>query len=153
MVISTASATGIVYNDDFVSTAANQTLGGTSNADVFLLGSGLDSITGAGGPDQFQFQPTALGNAATNASTLQDFSRALGEKLDLSAIDAIPGTVANDAFSFIGTIPFGGVAGQLRWADQGTQRLIQGDVNGDSTPDLTIFVKAAGPVDAGWFVL
>jgi hypothetical protein len=31
--------------------------------------------------------------------------------------------------------------------------LIQGDVNGDSTADLTIFVKAAGPLDSAWFVL
>jgi hypothetical protein len=41
----------------------------------------------------------------------------------------------------------------LRWADLGGSRLIQGDVNGDSTADLTIFVNAAAPVDANWFAL
>jgi serralysin len=120
---------------------------------VFLLGGGLDSVFGKSGVDEFRFLPAAIGPAASNATTLQDFNRAIGEVLDLSAIDAVAGTPANDAFSFIGTAAFGSVAGQLRWSDLGTQRMIQGDVNGDSTADLTIFVKAAGPIDAGWFVL
>jgi len=32
-------------------------------------------------------------------------------------------------------------------------RLIQGNVNANTTADLAIVVKAAGPVDANWFVL
>lgn len=60
--------------------------------------------------------------------------------------------LTNEAFSFIGTTAFNGTPGQLRWEDQGTFRLIQGNVNNDTTADLTIFVKAAGPVDVGWFV-
>jgi len=35
----------------------------------------------------------------------------------------------------------------------GAQRLIEGDTTGDLAADLTIFVKAAGPVEAAWFVL
>ena len=84
---------------------------------------------------------------------MADFSRAAGEKLDLSRIDAIAGTATNDAFSFINTAAFGNIAGQLRWQDNGATRLIQGDINGDSIADLTIFVAAPGPLDASWFVL
>ena len=40
--------------------------------------------------------------------TLQDFSRTVGEVIYLSAIDAIAGTLVNDAFSFIGTAAFCG---------------------------------------------
>jgi len=46
-----------------------------------------------------------------------------------------------------------GNAGQLRWADLGAQRLIEGDTNGDMAADLTILVKAPGPVGAAWLVL
>lgn len=147
------SATGVILNDDFASTAANQTLTGTDGPDVFLLGGGLDVIIGKGGVDAFRFQPAAVGTASTNTTTFNDFNRAAGEKLDLSAIDAIAGTAANDAFSFIGTAAFNGTPGQLRWEDQGTFRLIQGNVNNDMTADLTIRVNAAGPVEVGWFVV
>jgi hypothetical protein len=148
-----ASATGVILNDDFASTAANQTLTGTAAADMFLLGGGLDSVSGKGGADSFRFLPSAIGPAAGNATTLQDFSRVAGEMIDLSAIDAIAGNLVDDAFTFIGAAAFSGAPGELRWEDLGTSRLIQGNVNADTTADLTIFVKAAGPVDAGWFVL
>jgi Ca2+-binding RTX toxin-like protein len=150
--IGTASAVGVVLNDDFASTAASQTLGGTASADVFLLGGGLDSVSGKGGVDIFRFLPTAIGPAAGNATTLLDFSRGAGEVIDLSAIDAIAGTLADDAFTFIGTAPFT-AAGQLRWQDQGTVRLVLGEVTGDGVADLTIFVKATGPIDSNWFGL
>ena len=153
--LGTAVANGIILNDDFVSTPANQALTGTANPDFFLLGGGLDTVAGLAGLDRFIFRPQALGPAASNATTLTDFSRAAGEQLDLSLIDAIAGGITNDAFSFlpVAGAPFTNVAGQLRWEDLGAQRLIQGDVNGDSVADLTIRLAAAGPVDATWFVL
>ena len=152
--ITTATATGVILDDDTkTSTAASETLTGTVGPDLFHLGGGLDTVFGLAGLDQFRFQPSALGVAATNASTMEDFSRVDAEKLDLVLIDAIAGTATNDAFSFIGTAAFNGTPGQLRWEDQGAVRMIQGNVNNDNTADLTIFVKAAGPVDATWFVL
>lgn len=149
-----ATAQGVIFDDDIrTSTIASETLTGTGDADVFVLGGGLDTVFGLAGLDAFRFLPAALGAAAANATTLEDFSRAAGERLDLSRIDAIAGSPADDGFSFIGTAAFSNVAGQLRWQEQGTQRLIQGDVNGDGGAELTILVKAAGPVEAGWFVL
>ena len=134
--------------------AASEALTGTDSPDIFRLGGGLDVVTGKGGLDVFQFLPAAIGAAAGNATTIEDFDRALGEKLDLSAIDANAiGGLANDAFSFIGTAAFDGTPGQLRWQDNGTVRMIQGNLNADTTADLTIFVKAAGPVDSAWLAL
>lgn len=153
--LGTAVANGIILNDDFVSTPANQALTGTANPDFFLLGGGLDTVAGLAGLDRFIFRPQALGPAASNATTLTDFSRAAGENLDLALIDAIASTGADDTFTFLplAGAPFTNIAGQLRWEDLGAQRLIQGDVNGDSVADLTIRLAAAGPVDAAWFVL
>lgn len=153
--LGTAAATAVIFDDDTITnTAANETLNGTAGADVFMLGGGLDVVLGKGGLDAFRFLQAAIGPAGSNATTLEDFNRAAGERLDLSRIDAIAGTAANDAFSFIGTAAFNGTPGQLRWQDQGGGTLlIQGNVNANTVADLTILVKATGPVDAGWFVL
>ena len=45
------------------------------------------------------------------------------------------------------------MAGQLRWEVAGPSRLIQGDVDGDATADLTITVAGTGLVDSTWFKL
>ena len=150
--LATATATGAILNDDFASTAANQALAGTAAPDLFLLGGGQDSVVGRGAVDIFRFLPSALGPAAGNATTLQDFNPVAGEVIDLTAIDAIAATLANDAFSFIGSAAFS-AAGQLRWQDQGATRLIQGEVTGDGIADLTIYVTSAGPVGSVWFAL
>ena len=153
-VIVVASAAGIVFDNDIIyGTNGNDTLSGTAGADLFVIGRGQDSITGGTGLDTFRFLPSALGAATSNAFSFEDFNRALGEKFDLSRIDAIAGTALNDAFAFIGTAPFSGAPGELRWEDQGGQRLIQGNTTGDTTAELTIIVKAAGPLEASWFVL
>ena len=152
MTLARTSATGLIREDDTIrGTNGNDTLLGTSAPDLFLIGQGQDSITGGAGTDVFRFLPTALG--PTNQFTLQDFSRAANERLDLANIDAIATTLANDAFTFIGTAPFSGTPGELRWEDQGTTRLIQANTNADPAADLTILVTAPGPVDATWFVL
>jgi hypothetical protein len=149
--LGTATATGTILNDDFVSTAASQALRGTAAIDTFVLGGGIDTVLGLAGRDLFLFQPAALGDGATNATSFGDFSPASGEKLDLSAIDAITGP-GNHAFTFIGTAPFT-APGQLRWQDAGGSRTLFGNVDADTTPELTIILSAAGPVQASWFVL
>jgi hypothetical protein len=152
--VGTGAAVGIIYNDDFVSTPADQVLVGTANADVFLLGGGLDSVTGGAGRDLFLFQPSALGGQPGNTTTLLDFDRGAGEVIDLSAIDGLPGTAGDQAFSFIGAAPFDGSVGQLRWQDAGFgMLLVTGNMNADPAAELAILVKGAGPMDAGWFVL
>ncbi len=154
VVIARAVADGVIFDDDTIyGTAGNDTLVGTTGPDVFMIGSGLDSITGGGGRDAFRFLSSALGAPGVNAATFEDFNRAAGERLDLSRIDAIAGTLARDAFSFIGTAAFSGAPGELRWEDQGSVRMIQSNVDAGFGADLTIYVKAAGPVDTSWFAL
>jgi len=59
---------------------------------------------------------------------------AVGDKIDLSAIDANAQLVGNQAFSFIGNSAFTGVVGELRYFGN----TIQGDVNGDQNSDFSI---------------
>jgi hypothetical protein len=149
--LGTASATGTILNDDIVSTPDDDTLRGTAGVETFVLGGGVDTLLALGGRDLFLFQPSALGDGATNATFIGDFSPTAGETLDLSAIDAITGG-ANDAFTFIGTAAFTG-PGQLRWEDIGALRAVYGSTDADATPELSIFLSNPGPVQANWFVL
>ena len=74
--ITTATATGVILDDDTKTwTAASETLTGTAGPDLFYLGGGVDTVFGLAGLDRFRFQPSALGAAATNAATMEDFSR------------------------------------------------------------------------------
>lgn len=151
--LTTATAKGVILDDDTIhGTPGPDTLVGTAGRDLFVIGQGQDNITGGLGLDAFRFLPTALSPAAANTFTFEDFSRTAGEKLDLSRIDAIPGGLDNP-FTFIGNAAFNGTPGQLRYTDTGPTRLIQGNTNNDLIADLTIIVKAPGPVDASWFIL
>jgi hypothetical protein len=153
--ITGATATGTILDDDTIrGTLGNDTLTGTAGPDLFLIGQGQDTITGGGGMDGFRFIQSAIGAEATHRFTLTDFAPAAGERIDLSRIDAIAGTLANDPFVFTDIQGLFGMPGQLRWerVDAG-HVLIQGSVNGDTVADLTILVASADPVSSGWFVL
>ena len=59
----------------------------------------------------------------------------------------------DQAFSFIGTAAFTGVAGQLHyWYDAG-RTIVSGDVNGNGTADFNIVLAGTVILVAGDFVL
>ncbi len=99
----------------------------------------------AGTTQTVDWAVTGAGGAGALAASASDFD---GGVLPTGSV-----TFGNDAFSFIGTAPFNGTPGQLRWSDQGPTRLIQGNATNDTTADFTIMVTTAGPVEASWFVL
>ena len=131
--------TGSIYGD---------TLGGNASANRLSGGRGGDVLTGLGGADVFVFTST-LDSNASGYDRITDFSRTAGDKVDLSAIDAITSNfVRNDAFTWIGDAEFSGVAGQLREVSVrgGGGWWIYGDTNGDKTADLTIYVSGSTPL-------
>ncbi|MCB1674598.1 MAG: hypothetical protein KDI00_08010, partial [Pseudomonadales bacterium] len=73
-------------------------------------------------------------NGTLRLGEVLDFSAARGDKLDVSKIDANSALAGNQNFSFIGQLEFGGHAGELRFS----QRLLQGDINGDGVADFEI---------------
>jgi Ca2+-binding RTX toxin-like protein len=147
------AGTGNVGRNEITGAAGADTLNGLGGSDILRGGGGRDLLIGGEGVDRFVFDAASLGPSATHAVTIQDLDRALKERIDLVAVDAVAATPEDDAFAFIGTAAFSGIAGQLRWAELGAQRRIEGDVNGDGVAELTILVDAAGPVAAGWFLL
>lgn len=124
--------------------AGNDNIFGGQGNDRIIGGAGSDRLEGGANNDTFVF--TAIDPTATDVIT--DFTRGR-DKIDLSAIDAISGTTANDAFSFIGAAAFSNVAGQVRFAGG----FVYGDVNGDGVADFTIQVLGTSTLTAVDFVL
>ena len=133
-------------------------LGGDGN-DTLIGGYGADLMDGGAGADVFSIRnlnestlaaPDVIINfngAVVAEQALQGLASyatvgAEGDRIDLSEIDAIAGTPANDAFTFIGTTGFT-AAGELRYQTSGTVTLIEGDVNGDRMADFRIQVNIA----------
>lgn len=69
--------------------------------------------------DRFDFNALSEMGLGSLRDVLGDFKTSEGDKIDLSTLDANTATVANDAFSFIGSAAFSGTnaAGQLRLAN------------------------------------
>jgi Ca2+-binding RTX toxin-like protein len=148
---------GNALANQLVGSAANNTLEGGGGNDVLRSGGGTDVLWGGAGFDRFAFDGANLDGGST---ALADLDRSLRERMDVSRVDANTLTSADDAFAFIGTAAFTGVAGQLRWEDNGTGATVLGDTNGDGAADLTILLSAAtmgapgvGTITAGWFIL
>ncbi|HEX8655298.1 MAG TPA: Ig-like domain-containing protein [Allosphingosinicella sp.] len=123
--------------------AGADVLHGGDGADLLFGGSGDDTLYGHGGNDIFRYQ--AVGESTTVLTDgIQDFAN--GDRIDLSAIDALPGTPENDTFRFIGSAGFTlGQPGQVRAAaSTGPIWVVQADINGDMLADLSITVVLSG---------
>lgn len=120
--------------------------------DVIIANELQNRLSGGGGGDVFTFteRDAQVGWRRSDGEKLlpdliADFVSGQ-DRIDLSAIDAVRGTAANDAFSWIGSAAFSHQAGQLRTVDTGSHIRIEGDTDGNGAADLIII--AASPVIA-----
>nr|WP_114947660.1 hypothetical protein [Microvirga calopogonii] len=88
----------------------------------------------------------------STADYITDFSGKLGDRIDLSAIDANVKKGGNQAFSFIGTNGFT-AAGQVRYEKTSKDTYIFLNTDTDSTAEGVIRLKGAIDLQKGWFVL
>lgn len=130
-------------NDDLYGEAGDDVIAGNSGDDRITGGAGADRMSGDQGNDVFIFTATD-----TAVDVITDFTRGR-DRIDLSGIDAIAGTAANDAFAFIGSAAFSNVAGQVRYAGG----FVYADVNGDGLADLTIQLMGSPVLTTADFVL
>jgi VCBS repeat-containing protein len=124
--------------------AQNDTLAGGAGNDILSGGAGRDDLTGGAGADTFRFY-VASDSTALEFDRIRDFSLAEGDRIDLSLIDANTVLGGNNAFTFSSS--FTGVAGQLVFDPM--TGVLRGDVNGDTTADLTIEIRGDAPGVAG----
>lgn len=137
-------------NDILNGGADADTLYGEAGIDTLAGGSGRDMLYGGAGNDIFAFDDGDSGATVATADRIMDF--AAGDRIDLSAIDAIV-MDSTTPFSFIGTGAFTSTAGQLRYQFVGAETYIYGDMNGDGLPDLVIRVQGNIALTAADFVL
>jgi Ca2+-binding RTX toxin-like protein len=136
-------------NDYVIGGAGNDKLYGGGGSDKIYGGAGKDLMSGAAGADIFVYKSVAESGPGEGADVIVDFSATQGDKIDLSAIDAVAGTDANDAFTFIGGDAFTGVAGQLQFKGG----VLMGDINGDMQADFAIILNNVTTLAANSLVL
>ena len=84
---------------------------------------------------------------------IRDFHHAEGDLIDLSDIDASTLLAGDQAFAFIATSAFTGVAGELRYETAGGSATIFGDVDGDSLSDFAVALDAVASLAASDFIV
>jgi serralysin len=132
--------------------AGNDTLKGGGGNDTLVGGVGADKLYGGSGADTFQFQSYKHSDML-GRDTIYDFSRAQGDKIDLSIIDARSTVSGNQAFTFIGTNSFSNKAGELRAVTKNGDTFIYGDLNGDGGIDVSIKLDTAVSLVSSDFIL
>jgi Ca2+-binding RTX toxin-like protein len=138
-------------HDELFGNAGDDVLNGDGGEDLLIGGPGADVLTGGYEGDTFQFNDGDCGLGAS-ADRITDFVQIV-ERIDLRGIDADTGTAGDQAFSFVGTAAFSGVAGELRYAFDGVDTWVQGDVDGDGAADFEIVLSGGYPMVSGDFFL
>ncbi len=142
---------------------AADTLKGLAGKDTLVGLRGRDVLTGGSEADVFMYISQAdSGTTASTRDRIADFQTG-GDRIDLSSIDARSGSkqslffTGNNAFSFIDTDAFSGVAGQLHYLHTTVVRtavtIVEGDINGDRLADFQIELTGRKTLEAGDFIL
>jgi Ca2+-binding RTX toxin-like protein len=130
----------------------NDTIYGSSTADMIDGGAGADTMRGNGGADRFDFNVVTESKVATPDKII-DFQPGV-DKLDLAGVDAVSTASGNQAFSFIGTASFSNHAGELRIdASDPAKTMVLGDTNGDGIADFAIELAGNLQLSAADFFL
>ncbi|CUH78149.1 calcium-binding protein [Tropicibacter naphthalenivorans] len=150
-------------NDYLNGDEGNDQLRGGDGMDILIGGIGRDVLIGGdyvalgfpgdGATDVFVF--TDVSESSPGGATrdiIRDFEDGI-DLINLALIDADMNTGDEDAFTFIGTSRFSGTAGELRYFNTGASTVVRGDVDGDGTADLDIFLNGVIALDASDFML
>ena len=132
--------TGTSGDDSITGLRGNDKLSGNDGADVIIGGAGRDTLSGGAGDDRFVFSSISDSKIAA-PDLIQDFQS--GDVIDLSQIDANAGLSGDQAFKWIGSNSFSDQAGELRTYFDGTNTIVEANVNGDASADFQILVNGS----------
>jgi Ca2+-binding RTX toxin-like protein len=140
---------GSNFNDSLTGNGGNNALSGGSGADTLTGGGGADTLTGGAGVDRFRYEFASDSAYSPNtlavSDRITDFDRSIGERIDLSAIDANTSLFGNQAFTWIGLIPFTPPIlsqGQLGYQISGADLLLIGNTaNSSGTPNFRLILE------------
>ncbi|HYE46397.1 MAG TPA: hypothetical protein VEA44_11570 [Caulobacter sp.] len=135
-------------------TGGNDLLKGGLGADTLIGGTGGDILVGGGGADSFVvrqesvYSSLAPGGRSLEVDTASDY--ATGDRIDLSAIDAITGG-ADDAFALVGA--FSNQAGEMTLTFTAGATTLALDTDGDGQPDYVMRINGDVTGDSGGWAL
>jgi Ca2+-binding RTX toxin-like protein len=137
-------------DDTLYGGAGSDALFGGDGDDVLVGGPGSDLLVGGAGADRLVL-------VAATDSTPRDPDRIVRlepalDRIDLSAIDAVAATTADDAFRWLGTAPFT-AAGQLRYRVAGGAAWVEANVDADLDPELVLRIDGVDTLTAATFIL
>ncbi|MBW3560326.1 MAG: M10 family metallopeptidase C-terminal domain-containing protein, partial [Proteobacteria bacterium] len=124
---------------------------GDAGQDIIFGGVGADQLFGGAGADRFGFRSIA-DSAIGSGDIIGDFNLLEGDTIDLSAIDAISNTEADEVFTFVAQ--FTNEAGQavLRYDAAANTTTLQLDVNGDGQADFGLAISGEVSSAEGWIL-
>jgi Ca2+-binding RTX toxin-like protein len=139
-------------NNTLSGLAGDDILSGEAGIDILIGGAGADTLSGGLGADIFRFLAAGdSGLGATLRDVITDYRR-LTDRIDLAGIDANVNVAGNQAFTLIGAAAFT-AAGQLRFSFDGTQTVIQANVDATTGADFEIALLGSHALTNGDFVL
>ena len=127
-------------------------LAGNGGANILYGQRSADVLLGRGGADRFDFDHRIESSRAAPDRIL-DFSRAEGDRIDLSGVDANDQVNGNEAFKFIGQAEFT-APGQLRFYQENGDTYVEGNTS-DTLPgaELLIILDTPTAMRGGDFLL
>ncbi len=125
---------------------------GLAGDDVVTGGAGTDVMTGGAGADRFVFNAGDSGATAATADRITDFSRAEGDKIDLSAVDARPDLLLEQHLTFVPGGHFTAPGQVTSWVD-GNTTWVAVNLNADPAPEMLIRLDGVVTLTAADFVL
>jgi len=128
---------------------ANNTLTGNSGNNILDGGKGKDTLTGSTGVDRFIYRSIYDSRGDANRDVITDFNGSLGEKIDLSVIDAYTKTSGNQAFVYIGSNAFTGTKGEVRFFGG----VLQMNTGTDKIADMEIALTGVTSFSQNFLVL
>ncbi len=142
--------------NDLVGAGGDDVLKGGGGKDTLTGDLGADKLTGDAGADRFDFNLVEESTPGAR-DTISDFTRAEGDKIDLSTIDANETVDGNQKFTFAGGGDEAGPAladlGRIEVKAVSGGMLIEANVDLDPEADIAIFVAGVTSLVGTDFVL
>ena len=130
---------GEAGNDTLDGGAGNDSMSGATGVDLLIGGAGKDTLSGGANNDRFDFNSKLDSLPGANRDVIKDLF--VGDKIDLSTIDANERVSGNQPFKLISGSHFS-VAGQLTYNP--STHVLAGNTDADATPEFQIAVNLAG---------
>jgi Ca2+-binding RTX toxin-like protein len=147
------SGTGNDLDNVMTGNAGKNVLAGGIGNDTLRGLDAADTLTGGANADTFQFLALRdSGPQANSRDTITDFNAAEGDRIDLSALDAMASQAGDQAFVLDADNSFS--EGEIRITLVGAgQYLVEANANADAGAEFSIMVFSATAPVAGDFIL